>query len=449
MGLAEQVNGQDRYRDDLMRDPMPAITTPGVGKARRRERGKHLLFRYSVLMFGAVALVSIGMAWGLSRLVRNHLVQMHGSVYGDIVKTVLASRSLEDGRRLTNEDIHKLEVIAGLPHMLGVAVWNRAGKEIYKSGAPPDYRMGDSAMKRALSGAPAYAMAAPKGANSEDYSFFVPIPGGEGRVSGIFAAKEADSQFQDDLSRADISIFIVVGVAGLLLYVALFGLYYDAYRRQNLTASRLSQTHDSVIFAMSSLSNLRDQETGGHLERTAEYVRILASRLRRHPVFSEYIDDEYVDTLSKVAPLHDIGKVGISDSILKKPGKLEREEFEEMKRHSALGADLLHIARIKLPFSSSLELAEEITRHHHERWDGSGYPDGLSGEAIPLSARIMAIADVYDALRSERRYKPGSSHDEAMAAIERGSASHFDPRIVGVLRDIHPLFSAVYASTPF
>jgi len=264
------------------------------------------------------------------------------------IKTVLASRSLENGLRLTTEDIHKLEVVAGLPHMLGMAIWNASGRETYSSGDPPQFRTDDPAIKGALGGSMRYSVSMPAETGENQYSFFMPIANGNGGIAGIFGAREADSRLRDDLAKADVSIFLVVGMAGLSLYLALFGLYYDAYRRQNLTASRLRQTHDNVIFAMSSLSGLRDQETGGHLERTSEYVRILASGLRRHPAFSEHIDDEYIDTLSKVAPLHDIWKVGIADSILRKPGKLDREEFEEMKRHSALGADLLHRARIKL-----------------------------------------------------------------------------------------------------
>jgi putative two-component system response regulator len=188
---------------------------------------------------------------------------------------------------------------------------------------------------------------------------------------------------------------------------------------------------DVTILMMASLAETRDHETGNHIIRTQHYVKIIAMQLREHPRFASYLEDATIDLLFKSAPLHDIGKVGIPDSILVKPGKLTPEEFEIMKTHTTIGRLAIESAEKRLgkhvPF---LVCAKEIAYSHQEKWDGSGYPEGLAGDAIPVSARLMAIADVYDALISRRVYKPAFSHQAAMQVIEEGRGRHFDPDIV-------------------
>ena len=164
-------------------------------------------------------------------------------------------------------------------------------------------------------------------------------------------------------------------------------------------------------------------------------MRTLARWIADQPDGPDDLTDFAIDELAKAAPLHDIGKVAIPDGILLKPGKLSPDEWRVMKTHAEHGADLLQRAIDKLGDDAGLMLTfgKQIARHHHEKWDGSGYPDGLAGEAIPLSARLMAVADVYDALISERPYKQAMTHDEALAFIRNGSGSHFDPRVVDAL----------------
>ncbi|MEW7864692.1 HD domain-containing phosphohydrolase [Aeromonas diversa] len=192
----------------------------------------------------------------------------------------------------------------------------------------------------------------------------------------------------------------------------------------------LNLTRDVAILGLASLAETRDNETGAHIIRTQHYVKVLADYLR-HLDWDRYpLDDDTLDLLFKSAPLHDVGKVGIPDAILLKPGKLTDEEFAIMKRHPQIGADALASAEAQLGSNSFLRLAREIALTHHEKWDGSGYPAGLVGEAIPLSGRLMAIADVYDALISARVYKPAFSHEEAREIIVRGRGSHFDPALV-------------------
>jgi cyclic di-GMP phosphodiesterase len=201
---------------------------------------------------------------------------------------------------------------------------------------------------------------------------------------------------------------------------------------------------DVTIMAMASLAETRDNETGNHIRRTQNYVRALARRLQSNPKFAAALDDDTIEMLYKSAPLHDIGKVGIPDAILLKPGKLTPEEFEIMKTHTTLGRDAIIAAEnlIEAP-STFLRLAREIAHFHQEKWDGSGYPDKLAGEAIPLSARLMAVADVYDALISRRVYKPPFSREKSVGIIREGRGSHFDPDMVDAFLAIEEEFHAI------
>lgn len=182
------------------------------------------------------------------------------------------------------------------------------------------------------------------------------------------------------------------------------------------------------IQALAHLAETRDPETGNHIQRTQSYVRLLAELLRQHPRFAAVLDDRYIHLLARSAPLHDIGKVGIPDNILLKPGRLDHGEFEVMKRHAALGAVAIERAeRDSHHEVAFLALAKQIARSHHERWDGRGYPDGLAGDDIPLPARLMALADVFDALINVRCYKEAFSFERARAMIEAERGRHFDP----------------------
>jgi putative two-component system response regulator len=201
---------------------------------------------------------------------------------------------------------------------------------------------------------------------------------------------------------------------------------------------------DVTIVAMASLAETRDNETGNHIRRTQNYVRVLAKQMQTHPRFRDVLTDDTIELLYKSAPLHDIGKVGIPDRILLKPGKLTPEEFEIMKTHTTLGRDAILAAEARLDVSNSfLSLAREIAYSHQEKWDGSGYPEGLSGDDIPVSARLMAVADVYDALISRRVYKAPLSHDDAVAVIVEGSGAHFDPDLVAGFVELELEFRAI------
>lgn len=203
---------------------------------------------------------------------------------------------------------------------------------------------------------------------------------------------------------------------------------------------------DVTILAMASLAETRDSDTGNHIRRTQFYVKVLAERLRDHPRFVTTLSDRYITMLFKSAPLHDIGKVGIPDRILLKPGRFEPHEFEIMKTHTTLGRDAIEHAEQSLGMQVEfLSMAKEIALGHQEKWDGSGYPQGLRGEAIPPSARLMAVADVYDALISRRVYKEAMSHEKAVELIAQGRGTHFDPDMVDAFLALQSEFRAIAA----
>lgn len=203
------------------------------------------------------------------------------------------------------------------------------------------------------------------------------------------------------------------------------------------------QTRDIAIFALARLAESRDPETGAHLERIRSYCRALAEYCVEQRTYGPGMDHRFVKLIYETSPLHDIGKVGVPDSILLKPGRLTDREFEIMKSHTVIGADTLRAAADKYPSMPFLTMACDIARSHHERWDGSGYPDALRAEQIPLAARMLAVADVYDALTSERFYKDAFSHDAAVGIIREGRATHFDPELVDAFLMLERDFNAI------
>lgn len=201
---------------------------------------------------------------------------------------------------------------------------------------------------------------------------------------------------------------------------------------------------DVTIMVMASLAETRDTDTGNHILRTQNYVKILAEHLKNHPRFRDYLTENNIKMLYKSAPLHDIGKVGIPDHILQKPGPLTTEEFTVMKTHTTLGSHAIAHAEQSLGVNVDfLQTAKDIAQSHQEKWDGSGYPEGLSGDLIPVSARLMAVADVYDALISRRVYKEPISHEKAILMIQEGRGKYFDPDIVDAFVEVNEAFRLI------
>jgi putative two-component system response regulator len=216
---------------------------------------------------------------------------------------------------------------------------------------------------------------------------------------------------------------------------------------QDLVIEKTQEIFDSqmaTVLALSKLAEYRDDETGHHIERTRTFCKVLAQQLQHNPRYSQSISDDYVENIFHVAPLHDIGKVGIPDSILLKPGRLTPEEFGIIKSHPVIGANTLKSVRTKYPNNVFINMGIAVAHSHHEKWDGSGYPDGLAGEDIPLAGRIMSLADVYDALRSKRPYKLAFSHEESCSIILKGAGKHFDPAVIAAFKDVESMFAEIH-----
>ncbi len=204
----------------------------------------------------------------------------------------------------------------------------------------------------------------------------------------------------------------------------------DLQNRVSKQVSEITAAQRSTIFAMAKLAESRDPETGEHLLRIREYVKIICQRLCLLPKYAAIIDEEYIENICAASPLHDIGKVGVPDSILLKPGKLTKEEFNEMKVHTIIGAETLREVNRLHSGNDFVRIGIEVAESHHEKWDGTGYPHGLAGEEIPLVGRILALSDVYDALTSRRCYKEAFSHTKSLEIIILGRGKHFDPDVV-------------------
>ncbi|WP_042427594.1 response regulator [Comamonas granuli] len=208
-------------------------------------------------------------------------------------------------------------------------------------------------------------------------------------------------------------------------------------REVALRTLELQALQDVTIIALASLAETRDAETGNHLRRTQWYVKTLAEQLRRHPRFEAVLTASMIELLYKSAPLHDIGKVGVPDHILLKPGRLTEDEFTVAKTHAQLGRKAIEGAERRLGMRVRfLDVAKDMAGSHHERWDGTGYPQGLAGDAIPVAARLMAVADVYDAVISARPYKPAGTHEQACNAVIRGRGTQFDPLVVDAFIEV-------------
>jgi adenylate cyclase len=229
-------------------------------------------------------------------------------------------------------------------------------------------------------------------------------------------------------------IFLALGAPAaitLLLFTVFVIIRYAVeQRRAFIWFRQLANAHEVTMESMAAVAESRDPETGAYVKRTQHYVRAIADELAQSGRYMETLTTDYIDLLFASAPLHDIGKVGVPDNILMKPGKLTDEEFGLMKKHAEYGKKIIGSTAVKIEGNNFLILAGEIASTHHEKWDGSGYPEGLAGGEIPLSGRIMAVADVYDALISKRCYKPPFSHEKACGILHEGRGTGFDPVVL-------------------
>lgn len=257
------------------------------------------------------------------------------------------------------------------------------------------------------------------------------ITGLSDREANIRALKAgADDFLIKPFDRVLLEARITSAIKSKLMQDEILQYQRDLEQRVKERTRQVELTQQVTVFSLAKLSESRDTETGDHLERMRSYARELALDLSEQGAFGGAIDETFVEGIYNSSPLHDIGKVGIPDCILLKPGKLTKEEFDIMKTHTLIGGDTLRAADIEAGQGSFLAMGRDIAYYHHEKWDGSGYPFGLRAEEIAVSARIVALADVYDALASKRPYKEPMSHEETKSIILKGKGAHFDPQVV-------------------
>ncbi len=404
----------------------------------------NIMLQYSLVTFGVVAAISVLLSVTLSRQLTDYQIRSHIRLYPEIVRLTAkddarVSALFSNGRPSAVSP--ELEGLFGqflhLGNIFRVKVWSRDAVILWSDQRDligqsfPD----NDGLQDALAGEESYEVARPDKRENVDESavgsaleIYTPVLTNE-EVAGVIELYEANRDLFSQIARTTRFVWVRSSTAGVALYALLFAVFAQAWRRQKKTSAQLEETQDVTIFALAYQAELRDQQTGRHLERTAIYVRLLAESLVRLPQYRSYMTESYIGDLVKSAPLHDIGKVGVRDSVLLKPGQLTEEEREEIKKHCEYGARVLQRAEKKLQFQSFLSIAIQLALYHHEQWDGRGYPQGLTGDQIPISGRIMAVADNYDALRTERVYKKPFPHDECLALIRAESGRRFDPKV--------------------
>lgn len=406
---------------------------------------KNIIIQYTVGTFLVILIISITLGTILSQRITDYTIQTHIDIFPIVIQTSANNHpevytflksptgtSLPEGVKSFFKDLLSIGTI------FRIKVWGKDGTILWSDKVELiglNFK-DDINFKKAIQGKLSYDVSLPEEAeqitekgHGTILEIYTPVKKNEETI-GIIEIYESSSNLYLQISKNIQIVWILVTLSGITLYLLLFIIFYKAYGRQRKTTQQLSQTQNTTILALAYQAELRDIETGNHIERTSRYVEILAQELKKHPKYKLYLSDKYIADLVKSAPLHDIGKVGVPDAILRKPGKLEPDEFDKIKRHCEYGEMILQKAAQKLTFQSFLMIAIQLVMYHHEKWDGKGYPHGLIGEDIPLSARIMALADVYDALRSKRYYKNAYSHEKSVEIICEEKGKHFDPLIV-------------------
>ncbi len=408
---------------------------------------KNLLFQYTILSLICTIAVSVFVIYVLIQINQNQTVKIHSIFYNEFIESIPENypEILPALKGLEHIDIHEFEHfltdINLYPTFNSLKIYNKSLQLIWESRGSFAVKESNRALlKEASQGQFSFEILHTEKLSILNSSFPVFI---NNHLTGVIEITDIDKKNGSAFEINRSSVILTVLAGGFFFYISLFFLFYKVYQKQEKAYSRLNLSQQLTLHSMSLLAELRDNDTGAHIIRTKTYCRLIGKELKKRKKFKKYLTENYLEDLERSAPLHDIGKVGIPDSILLKPGKLTVEEFEIIKTHPEKGAEVLANAAESLDFQSFFEMGIQIVLHHHENWDGSGYPKGLSGENIPLSARIMALADVYDALRTERTYKAAFSHDKAVQIITEDSGKKFDPEIIDAFLNIEDKFEGI------
>ncbi|HWR73788.1 MAG TPA: HD domain-containing phosphohydrolase [Nitrospirota bacterium] len=408
---------------------------------------RNVIAQYTIITLVVIVVISAVLGIVITRRIEDHVLKSHVSMFPPVIRTmvkdhpvlynVFSSRRIKHDPSDLNEQMNDLFTFGSV---FRVKLWGKDGTILWsdrKEIVGKKYQDNPQFIE-AMKGRVSYEMTEPhKVENATEagrgrvLEIYVPVER-NGEILGVLEVYESVEAVYGEIQDTTQTVWIWVTAAGYLLYTLLFVVFYRSYTGEQMTARRLHETQDATIMALAYQAELRDREVGRHIERTSQYVEILARELGTCDQYRSYLTNSYIEDLVKAAPLHDIGKVGIPDAILNKPGALTDQEFEHIKQHCEYGALVLKKAEEKLTFQSFLKIAMQMVMYHHENWNGRGYPHGLSGKDIPLSARIMAVADVYDAVRSRRPYKNPLSHAEAISIILQKKGEHLDPEIVEV-----------------
>ena len=408
-----------------------------------RKIRENALVQYTVISFIITLSIALIMSYFLTHVTQEQMVSNHGNNYASFLSAISSNYheilpeiiSYSEGEDKERQDLAEVDTwhhfekdLRQYPSINKFGIFNNEGTLIWALDGHDDFSMTE--VESFLE----------SGALEKDFliinekdhfklQYFFPIKI-EGDIIGFVEIVDDDSTLEKILDKARVQVVLVIMFGGLVFYVGLFLLFFKVYIKQKQAFERLGKSQNLTIFTMSRLAELKDGNTGAHILRTSRYCRLIGLALKQNRKYARYISKDYIEDLQRSAPLHDIGKVGIPDSILLKPGKLTDDEFDVIKTHPVLGANVLKSASEELDFQSFFEIGHQIVRSHHENWDGTGYPDKLEGEHIPLSARIMAVADVYDALTTERPYKIAFSHEDAVSFIKADAGKKFDPDVV-------------------
>lgn len=408
---------------------------------------------YSINSIIASIILSLSLGFFINKYVQKAIIRTHINYYPHVIQHLVDDHKnikefFIENKNGTDADKSLFDQFKVNDSIFRIKIWNTEGKIIWsddKNNIGKVYS-DNKTYQRSLLGFPTYDIETQKKSENiretvhgDIFELYIPVFSSD-KIIGVVEIYEKDQLLAKDLNYSTHIIWIIIAINIFIFYLFRSSLFIYLDRRYKNIFNRLNKTQEATIFAMAYQAELRDSYTGMHIIRTSKYIKIIGNNLKKNKNYKNYITRDYLHDLENAALVHDIGKVAISDSILQKKGKLTPKEFEEMKKHCEYGYQTLLAVKKRLGFRSFLDLAIDIVRYHHEKWDGSGYPKGLKGEEIPLSARMMALADVYDALRTERPYKKAFNHEECLQIIKNESGKHFDPLMVQIFLENHHIF---------